>query len=57
MARQDKDVSGPLPPLKRYARIYDVVRQIPAGEVATYGQVALVAGVGSWFRTDHSTAL
>ena len=28
-------------------RIYQVTRQIPAGQVATYGQVALVAGVNS----------
>ena len=47
MARKDKDEPVPLPPLKRYARIYDVVRQVPAGEVATYGQVALVAAVAS----------
>ena len=28
-------------------RIYQVTRQIPAGRVATYGQIALVAGAGS----------
>lgn len=28
-----------------YARIYDVVRRIPAGRVATYGQVAALAGL------------
>ena len=27
-----------------YERIYDVVRQIPKGRVATYGQVAGIAG-------------
>lgn len=27
-----------------YERIYDVVRQIPRGKVATYGQVAALAG-------------
>jgi len=27
-----------------YARIYDLVRQIPYGKVATYGQVAEVVG-------------
>ena len=27
-----------------YARIYDVVRRVPAGRVATYGQVAAVVG-------------
>jgi methylated-DNA-protein-cysteine methyltransferase-like protein len=29
----------------RYARIYAVVRRIPRGRVATYGQVAEVAGL------------
>ena len=27
-----------------YGRILDVVRRIPCGQVATYGQVALIAG-------------
>ena len=29
---------------QRYERIYDVVRRIPRGRVATYGMVAMVAG-------------
>ncbi|MGH9361218.1 MAG: MGMT family protein [Thermoanaerobaculia bacterium] len=29
----------------RYARIYALVRQIPGGRVATYGQVAALAGI------------
>ena len=29
---------------ERYERIYDVVRRIPRGRVATYGMVAMVAG-------------
>ena len=33
-----------------YTRIYDVVRRIPAGKVATYGQVALLAGNPRWAR-------
>ena len=33
------DASG-----ERYRRIYAVVRQIPCGQVATYGQVAAIAG-------------
>jgi methylated-DNA-protein-cysteine methyltransferase related protein len=33
------------PPEGRYARIYAVVRRIPAGRVATYGQVAALAGI------------
>ncbi|WP_008311109.1 MGMT family protein [Leptolyngbya sp. PCC 6406] len=30
---------------RTYDRIYDVVRQIPSGQVATYGQVAELAGL------------
>ncbi|MCC6158458.1 MAG: MGMT family protein [Deltaproteobacteria bacterium] len=30
----------------QYAAIYDVVRRIPRGKVATYGQVARLAGLG-----------
>ena len=33
-----------------FARIYDVVRQIPRGKVATYGQVAALAGNRRWAR-------
>ena len=29
----------------RYSRIYAVVRRIPRGRVATYGQVARIAGL------------
>ncbi len=29
---------------KLYQRIYEIVRQIPPGKVATYGQIALLAG-------------
>lgn len=28
-----------------YSRIYDIVRQIPQGKIATYGQVAKLAGM------------
>lgn len=31
-------------PDSRYGRFYDVVRSIPEGRVATYGQVAMIAG-------------
>jgi len=31
--------------VNRYERIYAVVRRIPRGRVATYGQVALLAGL------------
>ena len=33
-----------------YLRIYAVVRQIPAGRVATYGQVATMAGLAGHAR-------
>lgn len=33
-----------------YEKIYDVVRQIPKGTVATYGQVAALAGNRRWAR-------
>lgn len=33
-----------------YQLIYDVVRQIPKGKVATYGQVAALAGNPRWAR-------
>lgn len=33
-----------------YERIYDVVKQIPYGKVATYGQVAALAGNRRWSR-------
>ncbi len=36
--------------LSVFERIYNVVRKIPQGKVATYGQVALVAGNPRWAR-------
>lgn len=33
-----------------FQKIYDVVRQIPKGSVATYGQVAALAGNKRWAR-------
>jgi methylated-DNA-protein-cysteine methyltransferase-like protein len=33
-----------------YARVYAVVRRVPTGRVATYGQVARVAGLGDHAR-------
>lgn len=35
----------PSDPNSRYSRIYAVVRRIPRGRVATYGQVAQLAGL------------
>lgn len=33
-----------------FEKIYEVVAQIPKGKVATYGQVALIAGNPRWSR-------
>ncbi len=33
-----------------FGKIYDVIKQIPRGKVATYGQVALLAGNPRWAR-------
>lgn len=33
-----------------YERIYDVVKRIPKGKVATYGQIAMMAGNERWSR-------
>lgn len=33
-----------------FEQIYDVVKQIPRGKVATYGQVAALAGNKRWSR-------
>ena len=33
-----------------YQRIYEIVKQIPRGNVATYGQVAALAGNRRWSR-------
>ena len=33
-----------------YERIYEVVCRIPAGKVATYGQIAVLAGNPRWAR-------
>ena len=35
----------PVRPLGSYARIYAVVRRVPRGKVASYGQVARLAGL------------
>ena len=36
--------------MNTFERIYQVVRQIPKGKVATYGQVARLAGNPRWSR-------
>ena len=33
-----------------FEKIYEIVRQIPAGRVATYGQIAALAGNRRWSR-------
>ena len=42
MKNEDKKTRSP----GRWERVYAVVRQIPKGRVATYGQVAKLAGLG-----------
>jgi len=40
------DRSGPdLDPDEMFARIYEAIRQVPPGRVATYGQIAATAGL------------
>ena len=39
-----------------FKRIYAVVRQVPRGQVATYGQIALVAGLPSARIAGHAMA-
>ena len=36
--------------MNTFEKIYEVVRNIPKGKVATYGQVALLAGNPRWAR-------
>ncbi len=36
--------------MNTFEKIYEVVRSIPQGKVATYGQVALLAGNPRWAR-------
>ena len=38
------------PPVKRYEVIWRVVRRIPRGRVATYGQIATLAGLDGHAR-------
>ena len=35
---------------KNYERIYAIIRRIPKGKVATYGQIALMAGLAGHAR-------
>src|ERR671927_562274 len=53
MARQSLQASireAPVRPTGSYARIYDIVRRIPRGRVATYGQIASLAGLAGQAR-------
>ena len=36
--------------MNTFEKIYEVVKSIPKGKVATYGQVALIAGNPRWAR-------
>jgi len=47
MGRKPAKHPEPTPVSALHERIYAVVHQIPAGQVASYGQVALIAGAGS----------
>lgn len=47
MIRAEKKKTVPVQDRQLYDRIYAVVRQVPKGQVTTYGQVALVAGASS----------
>lgn len=38
------------PPGSSYAQVYAVVRRVPRGRVATYGQIAQLAGLGDHAR-------
>lgn len=38
------------PARSTYARVYAIVRRVPSGRVATYGQIARVAGLGDHAR-------
>lgn len=49
--------AGKMAPRELEERIYQVVRQIPAGQVATYGQIALVAGANSARRVGRAMAV
>lgn len=54
MARKDRRAVAPTTVVPgantTYGRIYDVVRRIPRGRVATYGQVAELAGLSGRAR-------
>lgn len=43
-------MAGPAQPTSNDQRIYEVVRAIPRGKVATYGQVARLAGIPNGAR-------
>jgi len=36
--------------MNAFERIYEIVKQIPPGKVATYGQIAMIAGNPRWSR-------
>lgn len=47
MITAERSKTAPRQDRRLYERIYAVVRQVPKGQVTTYGQVALVAGASS----------
>ncbi len=42
--------------MTRYTKIYDWVRRVPAGKVATYGQIAKLAGACSARQVGYAMA-
>ena len=36
--------------MNTFERIYEIVKRIPSGKVATYGQIAMIAGNPRWSR-------
>jgi methylated-DNA-protein-cysteine methyltransferase-like protein len=49
--------AGKPAPRELEERIYQVARQIPVGQVGTYGQIALVAGANSARRVGRAMAV
>ena len=55
-AASSKDGDVPLHEAGRYPRIYAIVRKIPRGRVATYGQIAAIEGSSSARMVGYAMA-
>lgn len=44
-------------PLGRYTRIYELVRSVPSGQVATYGQIAFIAELSTPRTVGYALAI